>query len=97
MVRGLGSVGNPSFGNLNIAKGCDRMVERSWGHMGHIDEMFREIIVDAKKSRKYFLCARNFLEKFSLGKSMHAIQIFSINKIKIRLLIPSNSTGSENQ
>jgi hypothetical protein len=28
-----------------------------------------------ERSRKYFLCARNFLEKFSLGKSMHAIQI----------------------
>jgi hypothetical protein len=28
-----------------------------------------------ERSRKYFLCARNFLEKFSPGKSMHAIQI----------------------
>ena len=30
-VRGSGSFDNPGLGNLNIAKGCDRMVERSWG------------------------------------------------------------------
>ena len=48
-----------------------------------------------ERSRKYFLCARNFLRKISPGKSTYAIQTSSIRKIKIRLLIPSNSTGLE--
>ena len=39
----LGRVGNPSLGNLNIAKGCNRMVERSRGHMGHIEGHFRDL------------------------------------------------------
>ena len=39
----LGSVGNPGFGNLNIAMGCDRMVKRSRGHMGHIEGHFRDL------------------------------------------------------
>jgi len=43
--RGLGSVGNPGFGNLDIAKGCNRMVERSRGHMGHIEGMFRNLFL----------------------------------------------------
>jgi len=41
--RGLGSVDNPCLVNLDITKGCDRMVERSRGHMGHIEGIFRDL------------------------------------------------------
>ena len=51
--RRLGSLGNPGFGNLNIAKGCNRMVERSRGHMGHIEGHFRDLF-SVQISRKTF-------------------------------------------
>ena len=52
-VRGLGSFGNSGFGNLNIAKGCNRMVKRSRGHMGHIEGHFRDLF-SVQISRKTF-------------------------------------------
>ena len=51
-VRGSGSFDNPGLRNLNIAKGCDRMVERLWGH---IEGVFQDLF-----SVRFLL--RTFLE-----------------------------------
>jgi len=60
--RDAGSFGNPDVGNPEIAEGCNRMVERSQGHMGHIDEILRKRIVGGKRSGEYYFRVRKFLE-----------------------------------